>query len=546
EGGLSWECPRGVPRDAEGSGAVHGGLPAVPPSAAPIRPAELGQTLERMAQTLRDQLPAAGSGGRGWVPPGTHPDPRPPDEADVVVVGGGVVGWSVAYWLKVLEGRRRRHGMKVLVVERDPMYSRASTVLSVGGIRQQFSLRENIQMSRFSANFLRNINVRGVIWAGVIWGIQPLSLWSPVSLQEYLGVPNEPPIDIQFQPSGYLFLASPQNAAALEATVQFQRDEGVQVTLLSPTQLKAKFPWINTEDVAVASYGLEDEGWFDPWTLLNALRRKATSLGVQSCSGEVRGERWGSARDPLAPLTPVCALQVYMPDSLEYQPVTCAIVINAAGAWAGKLLEAEGLPRGLCRPLLPIQPRKRYVFTWHCPNGPGRSCPFVIDTSGAYFRPDGSAGNYLGGMSPPEVSPWSPLGSFSPLFFIRHLQFVLFQEEEPDPSDLSVDHDYFQEQIWPRLARRVPAFESLRVRGSWAGYYDYNTFDQNGVLGPHPRLENLFLAAGFSGHGLQHAPAAGRAVAELLLKGRYETLDLRRLGWDRLVDGEPLQEHGVV
>ncbi|NXC86093.1 FXRD1 protein, partial [Cercotrichas coryphoeus] len=515
--------PGGTPGGTPEPGGIRAGVPCRPlRTAAPLSSdffRELGQTLERMAQTLRDQLPASGRGERGWVPPGTHPDPRPPEEADVVVVGGGVVGWSVAYWLKVLEGRRRRHGMRVLVVERDPMYSRASTVLSAGGIRQQFSLRENIQMSRFSASFLRDINVCAVVWAGVIWAIQPHSLWSPVSSQEYLGVPNEPPINIQFQPSGYLFLASPQNAAALEATVQFQRDEGAQVTLLSPTQLKEKFPWINTEGVAVASYGLEDEGWFDPWTLLNAFRRKATSLGVQSCSGEVRAP----PECPWPPGTPDLSVpsQVHMPDSLEYQPVACAIVVNAAGAWAGKLLEAEGLPRGLCRPLLPIQPRKRYVFTWHCPNGPGLSCPFLVDTSGAYFRRDGSAGNYLGGMSPPK-------------------------EEEPDPSDLSVDHDYFQEQVWPRLARRVPAFESLRVRGSWAGYYDYNTFDQNGVLGPHPRLENLFSAAGFSGHGLQHAPAAGRAVAELVIKGRYETLDLQRLGWDRLVDGEPLQEHSVI
>ncbi|NXB00755.1 FXRD1 protein, partial [Cnemophilus loriae] len=459
---------------------------------------ELGPALERIGQTLRDQLPATRSGGRGWIPPGTLSDPRPPDEADVVVVGGGVVGWSVAYWLKMLEGRWWQHGMRVLVVERDPMYSRTSTVLSVGGIRQQFSLRENIQMSRFSASFLRDIN-------------------------EHLGVPNEPPIDIQFQPSGYLFLASPQSAAALEATVRFQRDEGAQVTLLSPTQLKEKFPWINTEDVAVASYGLEDEGWFDPWTLLNAFRRKAISLGVQSCSGEVRAfvTSVNYMRPPAPSSARIKYVHIYMPDSLEYQPVACAIVVNAAGAWAGKLLEADGLPRGLCQPPLPIQPRKRYVFTWHCPNGPGLSCPFLIDTSGAYFRRDGFAGNYLGGMSPTE-------------------------EEEPDPGDLSVDHNYFQEQIWPRLARRVPAFESLRVRGSWAGYYDYNTFDQNGVLGPHPRLENLFLAAGFSGHGLQHAPATGRAVAELVVKGRYETLDLQRLGWDRLVDGKPLEEHGVV
>ncbi|NXM06277.1 FXRD1 protein, partial [Tyrannus savana] len=440
--------------------------------------AELGQTLGRLGQTLRDQVPAAGSAWGGWLPPGIHPDPRPPDEADVVVVGGGVVGWSVAYWLKVLEGRFRRHGMKVLVVERDPTYSRASTVLSAGGIRQQFSLPENIQMSRFSASFLRDIN-------------------------EYLGVPNEPPIDIQFQPSGYLFLASLEDAAELEATVQLQRGGG--------------HPTVPPPPLPMSPPGLEDEGWFDPWTLLNAFRRKATSLGVHNCCGEVRGEEWGGWAQG------VCShcSQIYMPDSLEYQPVACSIVVNAAGAWAGKLLEAEGLPRDLCQPPLPIQPRKRYVFTWHCPDGPGLSCPFLVDTSGTYFRRDGIAGNYLGGMSPPE-------------------------EEEPDPSELSVDHDYFQEQVWPRLARRVPSFESLRVRGAWAGYYDYNTFDHNGVLGAHPRLENLLVAAGFSGHGLQHSPAAGRALAELVVRGRFESLDLRRLGWARLEQGEPLRERGVV
>ncbi|NWS77536.1 FXRD1 protein, partial [Crotophaga sulcirostris] len=492
----------------------------------PRIPADLGQGLGRLVQTLKDQLPATADGWGRWTPPGLPPGPRPPEEADVVVVGGGVVGWSVAFWLKALESQR--HGMKVLVVERDPTYSRASTVLSVGGIRQQFSLPENVQMSRFSAAFLRNIN-------------------------EHLGVPNEPRIDIQFQPSGYLFLAPPERAAGLEAAVGLQRwgfrtppsppwgfgvggyliltprsprEEGAQVALLSPSQLKAKFPWIHTENVAVASYGLQDEGWFDPWTLLQAFRHKATSLGVQSCAGEVRvcpsvcpparGSPRGSVPPPHS-LSP----QVHMPDSREYQPVACAIVVNAAGAWAGELLAAAGLPGELCQPPLPIQPRKRYVFSWHCPDGPGFSCPLLVDTTGAYFRRDGITGNYLGGMSPPE-------------------------EEEPDPGDLSVDHDFFQEQVWPRLARRVPVFESLRPRGAWAGYYDHNAFDRNGVLGRHPRLDNLFVAAGFSGHGLQHAPAAGLAVAELVLRGRYESLDLRRLGWQRLEEGERLDEGGVV
>ncbi|NXL68731.1 FXRD1 protein, partial [Chordeiles acutipennis] len=116
------------------------------------------------------------------------------------------------------------------------------------------------------------------------------------------------------------------------------------------------------------------------------------------------------------------------------------------------------------------------------------------------------------------------------------------QELEPDPGDLSVDQDFFQEEVWPRLARRVPAFESLRPRRAWAGYYDMNVFDGNGILGIHPKLENLFVAAGFSGHGLQHAPAAGRALAELLIAGRFQSLDLSRLGCDRVSQGQPLRE----
>ncbi|NXW94682.1 FXRD1 protein, partial [Alopecoenas beccarii] len=451
---------------------------------------DLDQMLGRLGRTLKSQFPSLHGKEGGWIPPGT-PLQRPPlpEEADVVVVGGGVLGWAAAFWLKALEGRR--HGMRVLLVERDPTYSQASTVLSAGGIRQQFSLPENIRMSQFSAKFLRNIN-------------------------EHLGVPNEPPIDIQFQPSGYLFLAPHHGAEKLEATVQLQRDEGVQVALLSPTQLKEKFPWIDTQDVAVASYGLEDEGWFDPWTLLSAFRRKALSLGVLSCTGEVRvrgppGVGPYGLCDP--PQFAVCAApQIHMRDSREFQPVACAIVVNAAGAWAGELLRVGGLPG----PPLPIQPRV-YIFSWHCPNGPGFSCPFLVDTTGTYFRRDGIAGNYLGGMSPPE-------------------------EDEPDPSDLSVDYEFFQERVWPRLAQRVPAFASLRPGGAWGGYYDFNTFDQNGVVGPHPNIENLFILAGFSGHGLQHAPAAGRALGELVVRGGYESLDLRRLGWGRLEGGERLEE----
>uniref|UniRef100_A0A670YVC2 FAD-dependent oxidoreductase domain-containing protein 1 n=1 Tax=Pseudonaja textilis TaxID=8673 RepID=A0A670YVC2_PSETE len=437
----------------------------------------------------------------------------PPEHSDVVIIGGGIIGWSIAYWLKAKE--TRRNAIQVLVIERDNTYSKASTVLSAGGIRQQFSVEENIWMSSFSANFLRLIN-------------------------DHLGVVGEPPIDIQFNHSGYLFLASENEAAVLEENVNLQR-LGVAVSLLSPAQLKKKFPWLNTDDVALASYGLENEGWFDPWTLLNAFKRKAISLGTLQYNGEVTCKRF-----------PLCSLRleqehkektinrrgnsidnkmneeiklISLPESFERARVDCCIVVNAAGAWSGKVAEMAGIGAPseniLSGVKFPVEPKKRYVYVWHCPEGPSLECPFLIDTTGAYFRREGLGGNYLGGLSPTE-------------------------EEEPDIENLEVDHEFFQEKVWPKLAHRVPCFESLKVKSSWAGYYDYSTFDQNPVIGRHPLVSNLYFASGFSGHGLQHAPAVGQAIAELILDLKYKTINLERFSFDRLIKDEKLPERNIV
>ncbi|XP_020667007.3 FAD-dependent oxidoreductase domain-containing protein 1 isoform X1 [Pogona vitticeps] len=475
--------------------------PRRPFRASPGRPLdpfqEISKEFKKFGKNLKEALP-----GNAWSP---HPASVefPPDEADVVIIGGGIMGWSIAYWLKKKESWRS--GLKVLVVERDLSYSQASTVLSVGGIRLQYSLPENIRMTQFSAHFLRLIN-------------------------DYLHVAGEPPIDIQFNPSGYLFLASEEGAAVLEENVKIQREEGAKVFLMSPEQLKKKYPWMKTDDVALASFGLEKEGWFDPWTLLNAFKRKAKSLGALEYCGEVTSFSLEStemitADGENALLSRIKSVKIRIPYIFESATVSSGMVVNTAGAWSGKVAEmariGTGQPGTLSGIKLPVEPRKRYVYVFHCPDGPGLGCPFVIDTTGAYFRREGLGGNYVGGCSPSE-------------------------EEEPDIQNLEVDHEFFQEKVWPKLAHRVPSFESLKVKSSWAGYYDYNTFDQNGVIGSHPLVSNLYFATGFSGHGLQQSPAVGQAIAELIMDGQYKTIDLTTFSFDRILRGEKVLERNII
>lgn len=457
--------------------------------------------LESQFRAFREKA-AAAMPGSDWSPFELTPG-LPPERADIVIVGGGVVGWSIAYWLKRKEGAR--DALKVLVVEKDPSYSQASTVLSCGGIRQQFSLKENILLSLASSDFLKNIN-------------------------DHLGMINEDPVDLQFNHSGYLFLASEKSAHIMEENYRTQRDAGAKVVLLSPSQLKERFPWVNTDGVALASFGLENEGWFDPWSLLNALRRKTMSMGVYQCFGEVTGFRCSistaeTTDGELLNVRRIKYADVRMPNSLEYQPVECAVVVNAAGANSGKIAEMLGIGLGPKQSVssipIPVEPRKRFVYVVHCPDGPGLETPFLIDYSGVYFRREGLGGNYITGMSPEEM-------------------------EEPDISNLDVDHEFFQDKVWPRLAHRVPAFERLKVSGAWAGFYDYNTFDQNGIIGQHPLVTNMYFATGFSGHGLQQSPAVGRAVAELIVDGGFKTIDLSVFDVKRILLQEPLLERNIL
>jgi FAD-dependent oxidoreductase domain-containing protein 1 len=392
------------------------------------------------------------------------------EHADVVIVGGAIVGSSVATFL----ARRDDWRGRVMVVERDLTYRASSTTLSAASIRLQFSTELNIEISQFGVRLIKH-------------------------LDEWLGVPGQPPLSIDFVEGGYLFLASEAGLPILEHNHAVQRAHDVPVALLSPGELGKRFPWLETGDLAGGSLGLSDEGWFDAYALLQAFRGKARSLGVEYVAGDVTGVDCSDGR--------VSGVRL-----ADGRAIACEWVVNAAGPRAASVAAMVGAD-------LPVHPRKRYVYHFDCRERID-GAPLTIDTTGVYFRPEGPS--YIGGYSPRAGEP------------------------DPDALDLELDRRPFEEVVWPSLAHRVPAFEAIRLLDAWAGHYEVNTLDHNAVIGPYPEAPNFLFANGFSGHGLQQAPAVGRGLAEWIALGRYETLDLSPLGFERIARNEPVRELNVV
>jgi glycine/D-amino acid oxidase-like deaminating enzyme len=317
--------------------------------------------------------------------------------------------------------------------------------------------------------------------------------------QDELAVDGDAPALGLMEP-GYLYLAATDDGAAmLRRNHLIQAEQGAAIVLLDRDALRARFPWLAVDDVVLGAHGERGEGWFDGYSLLQGFRRKARSLGAEYVHAEAVDVALRDGRIEA----------VVLADGTR---VVGDVFVNAAGPWAAKVAGWAGVD-------LPVRARRRCVFAFTCPT-PLPACPLVVDPSGMWFRADGRD-RYLAGISPPA-------------------------DDDPDDAPLEVDPALFDDVLWPALAARVPAFEALRVVGSWAGYYEMNTFDHNGIVGPAAGVSNLLLANGFSGHGLQQAPAVGRALAELLVHGRYRTLDLSALAFDRIPANRPLVEGNVI
>jgi FAD-dependent oxidoreductase domain-containing protein 1 len=316
--------------------------------------------------------------------------------------------------------------------------------------------------------------------------------------QERLAVDGEGP-DLPLTENGYLYLASEAGAEVLRDNHIVQQREGADIALLSPREIQARFPFLSVEGVALGSLGLSGEGWFDSYLLLQAFRRKARSLGVAYREDEVVEVEREGAR--------VTGIRL-----ARGERIGCGAFIDAAGAsGAAQIARKLGVE-------IPVRSRKRCVFVFEARDR-WQNCPLVIDPSGVYFRPEGRA--YVCGVSPPEA-------------------------EDPDSDDFEVIWPQFEETLWPVIAHRAPTLENLRLTRAWAGHYDLNVFDHNAIVGLLPGYENAYLAAGFSGHGVQQSPAVGRGLAELIAHGRYVALDLSDFGFERIAAGRPLMERNVI
>ncbi|MGX5843215.1 NAD(P)/FAD-dependent oxidoreductase [Mesorhizobium sp. ArgA1] len=385
---------------------------------------------------------------------------------DIVIIGGAIVGSSVAYYL-----REEGFSGSIALIERDPQFAHAATTLSMASIRQQFSIPENIRLSQFTLGLFRR-------------------------LKEEFGADA----DIGFREGGYLILAGDAGLPILKANHEAQVAEGADILLEDAGELAKRFSWLSTEGISAGAFGRTGEGWFDAHAMLTLFRKALRDRQIDFIAGDVTGiERQGNR---------VTGVSLDNGERLE-----AGIVVNAAGPNAGKVAALAGLA-------LPVEPRKRNVFVFEA-REKYADMPLLVDPSGIYVRPEGSV--YLTGGAEPEEG-----------------------DGPADPRDFDVDWPLFEEVIWPILATRIPAFEAIKSTRAWAGHYDYNTLDQNAVIGPHPEVGNFVFANGFSGHGLQQAPAVGKALAELLVHGGYRTVDCSAFGYSRVAEGRPFRELNVI
>jgi sarcosine oxidase subunit beta len=382
--------------------------------------------------------------------------------AEVVIVGGGIVGSSIAYHLTAA-------GCKdVLVVERESAQGKGSTGKSMGGVRAQFATPVNIQMSLYSIPFY-------------------------ASFDERLGYPAG------YRPQGYLFCATNEkHLAYLRTNYQRQVALGLKdVRLVRADEIRSLFPQLRSDDIVGGSFCPTD-GFVDPYSAMTGFMSWTIDHGAKLWKhAEVTGIRHD-------------ARGVW---EIETSRGTIASrkVVNAAGPWAAGVAKMAGIN-------LPVEPLRRMLVPTEPFDQFPHTAPMIIDMSnGFHFRPE--ALGFLLAWNDPEETPGYKM-DFQPSFI---------------------------EKILTRAADRVPMFENLAVnpKKAWAGLYEM-TPDHHPILGEAPGMPGFFLANGFSGHGVMHAPATGKILSDLILTGKCDLIDPSLLSLSRFAEGRMIEETAVL
>lgn len=389
--------------------------------------------------------------------------------ADVVIVGGGCMGCSVAWHLA------QRGVTNVVLIEREAQLATGSTGKNAGGVRHQFSHSGNIAMSIESIAMMANF-------------------------EAVVGTP------IDFHQDGYLFLLSKAGTVAtFLKNVQLQKSHGVDVQWLSPSEARDLAPGLDVTGVKGATYCAAD-GVADPNGVTVGFAKGAQAKGVEIVrETEVTGIRLDHHR--------VAEVRTSRGN------IATPLVINAAGPWAKSIGRMLGVD-------VPVEPERRHIFiasppgggSWDDPVNAGRvpkSKLLVIDfESTFYFHREG--GGLLFGMGDPDEQPG---------------------------FDITVRWDFLPKVIEVAM-QRLPALADAAVSHAWAGLYEM-TPDHNPIIGPSSDVEGFYTIAGFSGHGFQHAPAAGRILADVIT-GRDPKFDLSPFALDRFGRRSTSGEANVV
>jgi len=384
------------------------------------------------------------------------------ETADVIIIGAGIVGSSIAYHLTEAGCRN------ITVLERETSQGKGSTGKSMGGVRAQFATPINIQMSLYSLPFFSDF-------------------------EEATGHPSG------YRPQGYLFVATRQSHLDyLRDNYSRQTALGLKsVQLLSAGDVVRIAPELRSDDILGGSFCSID-GFVDPYSVMNGFMARGMERGVRLMRDT---EATGIEKDA-AGVRGVQTTRGF---------VAGRVVVNAAGAWAGLVAKLAGVD-------LPVEPLRRMLVPTEPFDRISHKSPMVVDmATGFHYRPEG-LGLLLAWNDPNETPGFKT--NFDPAFI---------------------------EKILARGVDRVPCLEEVEVnpRRPWAGLYEM-TPDHHPVLGRVTEIPGLFLANGFSGHGVMHSPATGKITADLILKGTSDLVDARLLGLRRFAENRLLEETAVL